>query len=82
MFLAALGYMDELFVILEDLGAHDQAQNDAEIPLADLTTMRPPGFLADPRFVAIAEAYGMADIWRKRGAPDYCKPAGDSWACE
>ncbi len=82
MFFAALGYMDELFVILEELGAYGQAQNDAEVPLADLTIMRPPGFLADPRFVEIAEAYGMADVWRKRGAPDYCKPAGDSWACE
>ncbi len=82
MFFAVFGYMDELFEILEDLGAYGQAQNDAETPLGDLTIIRAPGFLADARFVAIAEAYGMADIWRKRGAPDYCKPAGDSWACE
>ncbi len=82
MFFAAFGYMDELFEILEELGAYGQAQNDAEWPLAGLMIMRPPGFLADPRFVEIAEAYGMADVWRKRGAPDYCKPAGDSWVCE
>ncbi len=82
MFFAVFGYMDELFEILEELGAYGQAQNDAETPLSSVTIMRPPGFLADPRFVEIAEAYGMADVWRKRGAPDYCKPAGDSWFCE
>ena len=82
LFFAVFGYMDELFEILEELGAYGQEQNDVETPLADVMIMRPTGFLADPRFVEIAEAYGMADVWRKRGAPDYCKPASDSWICE
>ena len=82
MFFAVFGYMDELFEILEELGAYGQAQNDVEWPLGDLTIMRPPGFLADPRFVEIAEAYGMADVWRKRGAPDYCEKVGSQWVCE
>jgi len=82
MFFAVFGYMDELFETLEELGAYGQAQNDVETPLGDVMIMRPTGFLADPRFVEIAEAYGMADVWKNRGAPDYCKPAGDSWVCE
>ena len=82
MFFAVFGYMDELFEILEELGAYGQAQNDAETPLGDVRIMRPAGFLADPRFVEIAEAYGMADVWRKRGAPDYCEDVGGQWVCE
>jgi len=79
---AAFGYTDELFTILEEIGAHGKAQNDAEYPLSDLSSLLPDGYLADPRFIEIAEAYGMADIWRRRGPPDYCTPAGDSWVCK
>ena len=79
---AIFGYIDELFDILIDLGAHGQAQNEAEAPLGDLGIFRPEGYLADPRFIEIAEAYGMADVWRRRGPPDYCRPAGESWVCE
>ena len=82
LFFAVFGYMDELFEILEELGAYGQAPNDAEWPLDNLTILQPPGFLADPRFVGIAEAYGMADVWRKRGAPDYCEKVGGQWVCE
>jgi hypothetical protein len=79
---AVFGYTDELFNVLEEIGAHGKAQNDAEYPLSDLGMLLPDGYLADPRFIAIAEAYGMADIWRRRGPPDYCRPAGNSWVCE
>ncbi len=79
---AIFGYPDELFDTLIVLGAHGQAQNEAEYPLSDLAIFRPEGFHADPRFIEIAEAYGMADVWRRRGPPDYCRPAGESWECE
>jgi len=79
---AVFGYTDEMFKILEEIGAHGKAQNDAEYPLSDLSVLLPDGYLVDPRFIEIAEAYGMADIWRWRGPPDYCQPAGDSWICE
>ena len=79
---AVFGYTDELFNVLDELGAYGKAQNAAEYPLSDLSILLPDGYLADPRFIEIAEAYGMADIWRWRGPPDYCQPAGGSWICE
>ena len=78
---ALFGYNDQLFEALVELGALGQAQNDAEVALSDLGIFRPEGYYSDPRFIEIAEAYGMADAWRRRGPPDYCQPDGDSWVC-
>jgi TolB-like protein len=82
MLFSLFGYTDELFETLVDVGAHGKAQNEAEALLSDLTVFRPSGYMSDPRYVEIAEAYGMADAWRKRGAPDHCQPDGNSWVCK
>jgi len=79
---ALFGYNDQLFEALVEMGAHGKAQNEAEMPLGDLGVFQPDGYLADPRFIEIAEAYGMADVWRRRGPPNYCQPSGDSWVCQ
>jgi hypothetical protein len=55
---------------------------DADWLIQTGTLSRESGFTAHPRYLAVAEKYGIIDIWEKRGAPDHCKKLDGQWICQ
>jgi tetratricopeptide (TPR) repeat protein len=79
--LSAFSHHDENFVYLERIGGFQQGPNDAETVLQYATYLTGTGFIAHPRYVEMAEAYGLTSVWDRRGAPDRCSKTGERWTC-
>jgi hypothetical protein len=46
------------------------------------TIFRELHFTADPRYLEIAKADGLIEIWEQRGPPDHCEKLDGQWVCE
>lgn len=77
----SLGFVDRYYELIFEAGV-DSPWTDAETWIAWGTANRQSGFTADPRYLEVAEAYGLTDLWDERGAPDFCTKSGGQWICE
>jgi TolB-like protein/Flp pilus assembly protein TadD len=75
------GYLDRYFEIIFDI-ALDSTWDDALGPVWSGTVLRPTGFTAHPKYLAVAEYTGLIELWDQRGAPDFCEKVGGDWVCE
>ena len=65
------GFLDRYFELI-----------DADWLIQTGTVDRESGFTAHPKYLEVAEKYGIIDIWEKRGAPDHCKKLDGQWICQ
>jgi hypothetical protein len=57
-------------------------RNDAERLIQVGTQNRRLGFTAHPKYLEVAEATGIMDVWEQRGPPDFCEKVDGQWVCE
>jgi ubiquinol-cytochrome c reductase cytochrome b subunit/menaquinol-cytochrome c reductase cytochrome b subunit len=55
---------------------------DAERFIQAGTMNRRLGFTAHPKYLEVAHAVGITDVWNHRGPPDFCRKVKDHWVCE
>ena len=75
-------FLDRYFEILFEIGVNGAEWTSAESLIVGGTIHRQSGFTAHPRYLEVAEAYGLFELWDQRGAPDHCKKLDGQWACE
>ncbi len=76
------GFLDRYFELILDLDLTDSTWTDADVPVYVGTIYRRLGFTAHPKYLEVAEAIGMIDVWEQRGPPDFCEKVGGDWVCE
>jgi len=81
-FYLVFGFLDRYFELIFELGVSDREWVDSELPVAFGMTDRRSGFTEHPRFLEVAEAFGMIEFWEQRGPPDFCEKASGQWICE
>jgi len=76
------GYLDRYLelILATDLTASTWADADGLFRLG--TLYRRHGFTAHPKYLEVAEATGIVDVWEKRGPPDFCEKVDGQWVCE
>lgn len=76
------GYLDRYFelILATDLNASYWADADMSIKIG--TRYRRLGFTAHPKYLEVAEAVGIMDVWEQRGPPDFCEKVDGQWVCE
>jgi adenylate cyclase len=77
-----LGFPGRFLDTILDLDLDGSIWTDADIPVFYGTVFRRTGFTADPKYIEIAEAIGMMDVWEQRGPPDFCRKVAGEWVCE
>ena len=75
-------FLDRFFEIIFEIGIYADEWNPAEVLMTMATFFRQSGFTADPRYLEVAEADGLFELWDERGAPDFCEKVGGQWVCE
>jgi len=81
-FYLVFGFLDRHFERIFELGVSDREWVDSELPVFWSMTYRLSGFTAHPRFLEVAEAFGMIELWEQRGPPDICEKVSGQWICE
>ena len=76
-----LGYIDRYFDNTIDV-ALEYSWEDAANHVWYGTIFRRMGFTAHPKYLEIAEANGMVELWEQLGPPDFCSKVHDQWVCE
>jgi TolB-like protein len=69
------GFLDRYFELITE-------QSDTEILVANGMFRRSTGFTAHPKFLEVAEALDLFELWDERGPPDFCEKVGGEWVCE
>jgi len=75
------GYLDRYFEII-DLELTNSSWTDADVFVTDGTIFRRLGFTAHPKYVQVAEALNIVELWEHRGPPDFCEQVDGQWICE
>jgi len=75
-------FLDRFFERIFKIGVSVGEWTSTENLIFDGTIHRQSGFTAHPRYLEVAEAYGLFDLWDERGAPDHCNKLDGQWACE
>ena len=81
-FYLVLGFLDRYFELIFELGISDREWVDSELPVFFGMMYRRSGFTEHPRFLEVAEALGMIELWEQRGPPDICEKVSGQWICE
>ena len=76
------GYLDRYFELILATDLTDSAWVDAEGLIRLGTLYRRFGFIAHPKYLEVAEAVGIMDVWEQRGPPDFCEEVDGLWVCE
>jgi TolB-like protein len=76
------GFLDRHFEVILDLESPDSTWTDADGLVFDSTIYRRLGFTAHPKYLEVAEAIGVIDLWEQRGPPDFCEKMDGQWVCE
>jgi len=76
------GFLDRYFELVLELDLTDSRWTDADVFVWTGTIYRRLGFTAHPKYLDVAEAIGLIDVWEQRGAPDFCEKVEGAWACE
>jgi TolB-like protein len=75
------GFLDRYFELILDRDL-DSTWTDAEMFAWIGTIWRHQGFTAHPKYLEVAEALGIIELWEQRGAPDFCEKVDGQWVCE
>ena len=78
----AFKYLDRFFEKLVEIGIYGVEWTSADTLITDGTIHRQSGFTAHPRYLEVAEAQGLFELWDERGAPDHCEKLDGQWVCE
>ncbi len=78
----AFRFLDRFYEAIFENGIEDVGWNDADILVFEGTIDRLSGFTAHPKYLEVAEAYGLFELWDQRGAPDFCEKLNGQWVCE
>jgi hypothetical protein len=81
-FYLVFGFLDRYFELIFELGVSDRVWVDSELPVMFGMINRESGFTTHPRFLELAEAFGMIELWEFRGPPDFCEKVSGQWICE
>jgi tetratricopeptide (TPR) repeat protein len=81
-FYLPFGFLDRYFEIIFTFDPGSSAWSDAENQMYLGTILRTSGFTAHPRYLELAEVYGLFDLWEQRGPPDHCEKVSGQWICE
>jgi TolB-like protein/Flp pilus assembly protein TadD len=81
-FYLVFGFLDRYFELIFELGVSDREWVDSELPVGWGLLDRRSGFTEHPRFLEVAEAFGMIELWEQRGPPDFCEKVSGQWICE
>jgi tetratricopeptide (TPR) repeat protein len=76
------GFLDRHFELILDLDLTDSRWTDADVFVWSGTIHRRSGFTAHPKYLDVAEAIGLIDVWEQRGPPDFCEKVSGEWVCE
>ncbi len=76
------GFLDRYFEQILATDLTDSRWTDAQNFVFDGTRYRRSGFTAHPKYLEVAEATGIVDVWEKRGPPDFCEKVDGEWVCE
>ncbi len=82
MWYLQFGFLDRQFELILDLDLTDSTWTDAGLFVFQGTIARRLGFTAHPKYLEVAEATGIVDVWEQRGPPDFCEKTGGHWVCE
>jgi hypothetical protein len=77
-----LGFPGRFLDTILDLGLSGSIWTDADVPICTGTVFRRSGFTAHPKYLEVAEAVGMMEVWEQRGPPDFCEKVAGKWVCE
>ncbi len=77
-----LGFLDRYFERILSIELTDSTWTDAGQFVFDGTIARRLGFTAHPKYLEVAEATGIVDVWERRGPPDFCEKVSGHWVCE
>jgi TolB-like protein len=81
-FYLAFGFLDRYIDLLFENGLSDTIWSHAESLLFTGTADRRSGFTAHPRYIEVAETFGLIELWEQRGPPDFCEELDGQWVCE
>ncbi len=81
-FYLAMGFLDRYFEEIFELGVFDAEWSPAENLIYYGTIDRKSGFTAHPKYLEVAEDFGLFELWNQRGPPDHCEKLDGKWACE
>ena len=82
MWYLAFGFLDRYFELILANELTDKTWADAQMLVYDGTKYPRLGFTAHPKYLEVAEATGIVDVWEQRGAPDFCEKVNGHWVCE
>jgi len=75
------GFLDRFFELMQQEGLSKTNWTNGEYYLATGLGIPSIGFRSHPKFVEVANALGITDIWEQRGPPDFCSKVNDRWVC-
>lgn len=75
------GHLERYFDIIFE--QEPTAKNWAKVGdfIASGVAYRHLGFTGHPRYLDVAKAIGMLDVWEQRGSPDLCQKYDGNWMC-
>ncbi|VUX56102.1 protein of unknown function [uncultured Woeseiaceae bacterium] len=76
------GFLDRHFEVILAGELTDSTWTDAGNLVFTGTIARRLGFTAHPKYLEVAEATGIIDVWEQRGPPDFCEKVDGKWVCE
>ncbi len=76
------GFLDRYFELIVALSPSGSVWSNADMLVYEGMTHPWSGFTAHPRFLELAEEFGLINLWEKRGPPDFCEKLGGQWVCE
>ncbi len=75
------GFLDRYYELILEDEINDAEWSEAEVPVAAGTLFWRLGFTAHPKYLAVAEALGIVELWEHRGPPDFCEKVSGEWVC-
>jgi hypothetical protein len=76
------GFLDRYFELILANELTDKTWADAQMLVYDGTKYPRLGFTAHPKYLEVAEATGIVDVWEQRGPSDFCSKESGHWVCE
>jgi hypothetical protein len=76
------GFIDRYFELILAHGLTDSSWTDADVLIFSGTLYRESGFTSHPKYLGVATATGLVEIWEQRGPPDFCEKVSGQWVCE
>ncbi len=76
------GFLDRYYEIIDPASIGGTVwSGDSEVLTFIGQLFRQSGFTTHPRYLELAEANGLIELWDQRGAPDHCEKVEGLWVC-